>query len=55
MKSISASVVVLAGAVLVTAGLSGSDIEHKIVLLAGGAVGLLGLIGWILTLPGRTD
>jgi hypothetical protein len=50
MKPISASIVVLAAAILMAGGsqISHSDTQ-RIVLCIGGAVGIFGLVAWIIS------
>jgi hypothetical protein len=55
MKAISASIVVLAGAILFTAGDPDSSIEGKIAFLAGAIVGSVGLFTWATLIARRND
>jgi uncharacterized membrane protein YGL010W len=47
MKDISASIVALAGAIMVTAGLSVGSDRHTILFFIGCGVGIVGLVGWV--------
>jgi len=56
MKSISASIIVFSGAVLLTAsGFVQSADWQGILMFAGCALGLTGLVGWFLTLRDSDD
>jgi hypothetical protein len=53
MKAISSSIVVLAGAYMVSTGLSDMSDPHKILFFVGSGVGILGLIGWLFQVVGK--
>jgi hypothetical protein len=56
MKAISASIIVLAGAYVFT---TGATIQHSgtqmFVFIAGGALGIIGLWGWLATVFGKVE
>jgi hypothetical protein len=46
MKSISASIVVLSGAILIASGAHVKNDVQNFMILVGGAVGIVGLVAW---------
>jgi hypothetical protein len=55
MKEISASLIVLAGVWLFTAGAPADNIEGKIAFLGGAILGSIGLLAWVLLIIRRAD